>query len=135
MSNPLVPNWLTKVSEFDDPAWPEGAQRNDSGELELGGVSCTELVRKYGSPLYVIDQLEFENRLVRVRKAFEGAAQLAGTSVKLYYASKALLTADVARWAANAGYAIDVSTGGELAIVLAAGLPGCLLYTSDAADE
>jgi diaminopimelate decarboxylase len=124
MSNPLVPNWLTKVSEFDDPAWPEGAQRNDSGELELGGVSCTELVRKYGSPLYVIDQLEFENRLVRVRKAFEVEAQSAGTSVKLYYASKALLTADVARWAANAGYAIDVSTGGELAIVLAAGLPG-----------
>ncbi len=122
--NPLIPTWLTKVSDFDDAAWPASAQRNRFGELEIGGVGCTELVRKFGSPLYVVDQFEFDSRLARVKKAFEQAAANAGTSVKLYYASKALLTSDVARWAANYGYSIDVSTGGELAVVLAAGIPG-----------
>ncbi len=122
--NPLIPTWLTKVSDFDDSAWPASAQRNRFGELEIGGVGCTELVRKFGSPLYVVDQVEFDSRLARVKKAFEQAAANAGTSVKLYYASKALLTSDVARWAANYGFSIDVSTGGELAVVLAAGIPG-----------
>lgn len=122
--NPLIPTWLTKVSDFDGAAWPASAQRNRFGELEIGGVGCTELVRKFGSPLYVVDQFEFDSRLARVKKAFEQAAANAGTSVKLYYASKALLTSDVARWAANYGYSIDVSTGGELAVVLAAGIPG-----------
>ncbi len=122
--NPLIPTWLTKVSDFDDAAWPGSAQRNQFGELEIGGVGCTELVRKFGSPLYVVDQLEFDSRLARVKKAFEQASAKSGTSVKLYYASKALLTSDVARWAANYGYSIDVSTGGELAVVLAAGIPG-----------
>jgi diaminopimelate decarboxylase len=51
-------------------------------------------------------------------------AAKAGTSVKLYYASKALLTTDVARWVVSAGYAIDVSTGGELAVALAGGTEG-----------
>lgn len=124
MANPLQPNWLTQVSEFGNDIWPTGAKRNKFGELEIDGVGCSELVRKFGSPLYVVDQSEFENRLVRVRNAFESAAKKAGTSTKLYYASKALLTADVARWAATAGYSIDVSTGGELAVVLAAGIPG-----------
>lgn len=124
MSNPLVPNWLTQLSEFDDNAWPASAKRNEFGELEIGEISSTELVRKYGSPLYVVDQQEFENRLQRVKKAFETSAASVGTTVKLYYASKALLTSDVARWAAAEGYAIDVSTGGELAVVLAAGIPG-----------
>lgn len=124
MANPLQPKWLTQVSEFGDGIWPAGAKRNKFGELEINNVGCSELVRKFGSPLYVIDQPEFESRLSRVRNAFESAAKSAGTSVKLYYASKALLTADVARWAASAGYAIDVSTGGELAVVLAAGIPG-----------
>ena len=124
MANPLQPNWLTQVSEFGNDIWPTGAKRNKFGELEINGVGCSELVRKFGSPLYVVDQSEFENRLVRVRNAFESAAKKASTSTKLYYASKALLTADVARWAATAGYSIDVSTGGELAVVLAAGIPG-----------
>lgn len=124
MSNPLQPSWLSRMSDFGDPMWPSGAVRNKFGELEINGVGCSELVRKFGSPLYVVDQSEFQSRLAKVKSAFEKAAQSAGTSVKLYYASKALLTAEVARWAAAADYSIDVSTGGELAVVLAAGIPG-----------
>lgn len=127
MQNPLSPSWLSedKDTNFLDPAvWPASASRNERGELELGGISSPELVRQYGSPLYVVDQDDFEARLKAVKSSFEAAAAKAGTSVKLYYASKALLTTDIARWVVEAGYAIDVSTGGELAVALAAATPG-----------
>ena len=124
MSNPLVPKWLTDSQAIDPRIWPASAKRNAYGELEVAGLACTELVRQFGSPLYVIDQGDFEARLNTVKEAFETEASKIGTSVKLYYASKALLTSEVARWAASAGYAIDVSTGGELAVVLAAGVAG-----------
>lgn len=127
MKNPLVPSWLSEdkdLNALERGIWPNSAVRNDHGELELGGVAAPELVRQYGSPLYVVDQHDFESRLLKVRKAFQDAATKAGTSVKLYYASKALMTTEVAKWVVEAGYAIDVSTGGELAIALAAATPG-----------
>lgn len=124
MSNPLIPDWLTDAQSIDKRIWPASARRNNYGELEIAGLACTDLVRQFGSPLYVIDQGDFEARLKQVRQAFESEASKIGTSVKLYYASKALLTSEVARWAASAGYSIDVSTGGELAVVLSSGVTG-----------
>ena len=51
MKNPLVPSWLSEnkdLEALDAAIWPATAQRNDRGELELGGVSAPELVRQYG---------------------------------------------------------------------------------------
>jgi diaminopimelate decarboxylase len=58
------------------------------------------------------------------RRAFSEAAQKIGTTAKCYYASKALLTTEVVRWVDQAGLSIDVSTSGELAVALAAGIEG-----------
>tara|TARA_B110000459_G_scaffold186323_1_gene217739 strand:+ start:225 stop:1430 length:1206 start_codon:yes stop_codon:yes gene_type:complete len=58
------------------------------------------------------------------RRAFSDAAQKIGTTAKCYYASKALLTTEVVRWVDQAGLSIDVSTSGELAVALAAGIEG-----------
>ena len=126
MQNPLVPQWLRGVdsNELDHRIWPRTAKRSESGALEIAEVPAAELVRSYGSPLYVIDQEEFESRLITVNRAFSDAASKVGTSAKLYYASKALLTAEVMRWVVDAGYSVDVSTGGEMAMALAAGVPG-----------
>ena len=44
-----------------------------------------------------------------------------GTDVTVYYAGKAFLSAAIVRWVTEAGLAIDVCTGGELAVALAAG--------------
>src|SRR5690606_3945923 len=41
----------------------------------------------------------------------------------VYYAGKALLTKAVARWVAEEGLKLDVCSGGELAVALAAGFP------------
>lgn len=126
MRNPLAPKWLEKrdLGALDPKIWPRTAKRNSQGEIEIGGVGVRELIRRHGSPLYVVDQEDFEARLMQTKRAFSEAAQRNGTSAKLYYASKALLTSDIVRWVDQAGLSIDVSTGGELAVALAAGIPG-----------
>ena len=126
MRNPLAPKWLEErdLVALDPKIWPRTAKRNAQGEIEIGGVGVRELIRRHGSPLYVVDQEDFEARLMQTKRAFTEAAQRNGTSAKLYYASKALLTSDVVRWVDQAGLSIDVSTGGELAVALASGIPG-----------
>ncbi|MEY4990886.1 MAG: diaminopimelate decarboxylase [Actinomycetota bacterium] len=126
MRNPLAPKWLEErdLGALDPKIWPRTAKRNAQGEIEIGGVGVRELIRRHGSPLYVVDQEDFEARLMQTKRAFTEAAQRNGTSAKLYYASKALLTSDIVRWVDQAGLSIDVSTGGELAVALAAGIPG-----------
>lgn len=124
MNNPLVPSWLVPSIDLDPAIWPKSCHRDENGELVIGGKAATDLIRQFGSPLYVVDQGEFESRLDQASAAFSSAATAAGTTVKLYYASKALLTSDIARLVVEHGYAIDVSTGGELSVVLAAGIDG-----------
>ena len=127
VKNPLSPTWLEipkDLNLIDNKIWPRTAERSGSGELHIGGLSVSSLVRQFGSPLYVVDQEDFESRLLMASRAFSDAASKIGTSAKVYYASKALLTTDVVRWVDAAGLSIDVSTSGELAVALAAGIDG-----------
>lgn len=127
MKNPLAPEWLVAPADLnaiDARIWPRTAKRNSYGELTVGDVSVSTLMRQYGSPLYVVDQEDFETRLLAIKRAFSDAANKIGTTAKLYYASKSLLTSDVVRWVVDAGLSVDVSTGGELAVALAAGAKG-----------
>lgn len=130
MKNPLAPEWLrvpADLNELDSRIWPKTAKRNSKGELEIGGVAASSLVAQFGTPLYVIDQEDFEVRLQNVTRAFSDAARKIGTTAKIYYATKSLLTVDIARWVRTAGASMDVSTSGELAVALAAGVPGSQL--------
>ena len=127
MRNPLTPEWLetpASLSHLDPRIWPRTAKRNERGELLVGGQTASDLVRQFGSPLYVVDQEDFESRLMSTRRAFSDAAQKICTTAKCYYASKALLTTELVRWVDQAGLSIDVSTSGELAVALAAGIEG-----------
>ena len=127
VKNPLSPTWLEipkDLNLIDNKIWPRTAERSGSGELHIGGLSVSSLVRQFGSPLYVVYQEDFESRLLMASRAFSDAASKIGTSAKVYYASKALLTTDVVRWVDAAGLSIDVSTSGELAVALAAGIDG-----------
>jgi len=45
-----------------------------------------------------------------------------GASVSVYYAGKAFLSTEVARWMTEEGLSIDVASSGELAVALAAGV-------------
>ena len=120
--NPLAPHWLVVPDDANalSPAlWSRTVARS-GGELTVGGVGVGELRSRYGTPLYVVDELHARERAAEVRDAFTAAFARVGSAAKVYYAGKAFLSIEIARWMTEAGLNIDVCSGGELAVALAA---------------
>ncbi|SFR98347.1 diaminopimelate decarboxylase [Agrococcus baldri] len=128
MPHPLAPQ-LPDTSDANalvEGVWPAGAERID-GAMHVGGVALTAIAEQHGTPFLLVDEAVVRERARRIRTAFEAAftdaeADSGGQGVDVYYAGKALLTADVARWMRAEGLRIDVCTGGELATALRAGV-------------
>ena len=119
-----MPEWLAipdDVNDLVEGVWPAAAHRADDGALVLGGIPAAELVAEYGTPLQVIDEAEVRRRASAVRSAFQDAAARAGTSARVYYAGKAFMNSTIVRWVLQEGLRVDVCTGGELEVALAAG--------------
>jgi diaminopimelate decarboxylase len=94
--------------------WPSSARRVD-GELQLGGAPVSELVATHGTPALFLDEADLRERASAYATAFEGG--------DVFYAGKAFLCTAVARWIADEGLNLDVCTGGELAVAVAARFP------------
>ncbi|MCD5347675.1 diaminopimelate decarboxylase [Agromyces sp. H3Y2-19a] len=109
------------VNALVPQVWPASARRDPAGRIEIAGLDAVSLAERFGTPLYVVDESEARSRARRTRLAFEAAARAAGTDVTVYYAGKAFLSGEVVRWVVDEGLAVDVCTGGELAVALAAG--------------
>ena len=123
-SNPLAPEWLpapADANELSAGLWSRTVRRSD-GHLEVGGVDARTLAEEFGTPLYVVDERDARERAVEVRTAFESAFAAVGATATIYYAGKAFLSIEVARWMRAAGLNIDVCSGGELAVAVAAGV-------------
>jgi len=99
---------------------PITAQRDATGRLLIGGCDVVELVKQYGSPLYVYDQATMDAILAEYR---EGLAQCWPTEAEVAYAAKAWLTVAMGQWAAKRALGMDVVSEGELWHVLQAGFP------------
>ena len=84
------------------------------GRLHVGGCDVIELADRYGTPLFVYDELHLRERAREAVDAFGDGAT---------YASKAFLCRAMARLVAEEGLGIDVATGGELHVALSAGTP------------
>jgi diaminopimelate decarboxylase len=98
-----------------DPAiWPTSARRVD-GVLHLGGAPVTALADEHATPALFLDEDDLRARARAYMAAFQG--------VDVFYAGKAFLCTAVARWIEEEGLGLDVCTGGELAVALAAGFP------------
>lgn len=121
--NKFAPDWLVEpkdVNHIDLKVWPSSFVRSGSGDVSIGGVPVGQLATTYGTPLFVVDQGDFFARAKRVKSAFDTAAESIGSSAKIYYAGKSLLTTEVVKWVERLGLNVDVSSGGELALALAA---------------
>jgi diaminopimelate decarboxylase len=119
-----VPGWLRVPNDANALApqvWPERAHRDADGRLVVAGVAATDLAERFGTPLYVVDESDARARAARILAAFEAAAASVDTTVTVYYAGKAFLSAAIVNWVTEAGLGVDVCTGGELAVALAAG--------------
>lgn len=106
------------------PPWSTGVVRGDDGAVRVAGVDVRDLAATHGTPAYVLDEADLRARARGYREAFEAACAQIGTGVDVFYAGKALLTRAVARWVHEEGLRVDTASGGELAVALAAGVPG-----------
>jgi len=86
-------------------------------ELSIAGITAKTLAKEFGTPTFFIDEADFRERALAWDKALKDAfGSHAGT---VYYASKAFICTEVARWIKEIGIGIDVSTGGEMSVALA----------------
>jgi diaminopimelate decarboxylase len=86
-------------------------------ELSIAGITAKTLAKEFGTPTFFIDEADFRERAVAWDKALKDSfGSHAGT---VYYASKAFICTELARWIKEIGIGIDVSTGGEMAVALA----------------
>ena len=128
--SPLAPEWLSHPDDANalrPLMWARDVTRNDDGELEIAGVSVTALAKEFGTPLFVVSEADFRARARDFKDSFDAAfADLCG-GVDVYYAGKAFLCTEVARWVASEGLRLDTCSGGELAVARRAGIPGANL--------
>jgi diaminopimelate decarboxylase len=92
---------------------PDSAEVLPDGSLAIAGCAVAHLAAEYGTPLFVYDEDHLRARCREAVAAF-------GDGVS--YATKAFLCLAMARLVHEEGMHLDVATGGELHVALAAGV-------------
>ncbi|MGW6379070.1 diaminopimelate decarboxylase [Rhodococcus sp. NPDC055112] len=111
----IFPSLRSAMSPRLDPAvWPINTHHDEQGRITVGGVALADVADQYGTPSYVIDELDVRHRCRTYREIFPEA--------EIAYAGKALMTRALASWVSQEGLALDVCSAGELAIALSAGV-------------
>lgn len=88
-----------------------------NNRLEIGGCDTIELVEKYDSPLYVIDEHTLRSICKDYKNAFKNYPK-----VNMMYASKALCTIATSQIISSEGFGFDVVSAGEIYTVYKAGV-------------
>ena len=112
------PTWLrppADVNALVPQLWPRNVRRGEHGALTVAGRDVRELAAEFGTPAYVLDEDDLRSRCRDFRTAFAGD--------DVYYAGKAFICRAVVKMIAEEGLHLDVCSGGELAVALAAGFP------------
>ncbi len=107
------------LNALDPAIWPRSARRVD-GVLTLGGIDVRDLAGQYGTPVFALDEEDFRGRCRDFTQAF-------GEQAAVFYAAKAFCCRGVLRWVADEGLGVDVCTGGELEVALAAGVDPAMI--------
>lgn len=100
------------------------AKINNEGNLEIGGCDTTQLIKQFGSPLYVMDEANIRNQMRRLKSACEKTS----VPYRVAYASKAFNTLAMCRIVEEEGYLLDVVSGGELYTAIQAEFPTDRIY-------
>ena len=93
---------------------------NSSDKLSIGGCSIEDLVKKYDSPLYILDEITLRNSCRAYKKALKKYYQ--GDSLPIY-ASKANSSIFMSSLIASEGLGLDAVSEGELLTALKGGVP------------
>jgi diaminopimelate decarboxylase len=99
------------------PVYPAGSRVNERGHLEIAGCDMVELAERFGTPAYVYAEDDIRRRAQEFRSAFAERTD----AFEVIYASKALPVTAAYRLMKEEGLSVDVASGGELHMALAAG--------------
>lgn len=103
---------------------PVTAQVNEKNHLEIGGCDVVELVRQFGTPLFIMDE---ETIRQQCRRYVDSFCRL-NANTEVIYAGKAFISLAICQLIIEEGLSIDVSSGGELYIAIKAGFPPERIY-------
>jgi diaminopimelate decarboxylase len=99
------------------PVYPAGSRVNESGRLEIAGCDLVELADRFGTPAYIYSEDDIRGRARQFVRAFQERTD----AFEVIYASKALPATAAYRVIREEGLSVDVASGGELHMALAAG--------------
>jgi diaminopimelate decarboxylase len=103
------------------PVYPAGSRVNERGHLEVAGCDLVELAERFGTPAYVYAEDDIRARAGDYIRAFEQRTD----AFEVIFASKSLPCTAAYRLMREEGLSVDVASGGELHMALAAGFdPG-----------
>jgi len=85
--------------------------------LIIGGCDTVELAKKYGTPLYVIDEATLRAICNDYKEAFKRYPH-----TRMMYASKALCTSAISKILDSEGFGFDTVSAGEIYTVLKSGI-------------
>ena len=103
---------------------PVTAAVNEAGHLTLGGCDAVELAREFGTPLYVFDEETLRGRC----REFQSEFRSRYPDTVVAYAAKVYLGRALAAILVQEEMALDVVSGGELAIAASVSFPPERIY-------
>ena len=99
------------------PVYPAGSRVNERGHLEVGGCDVVELAEEFGTPAYIYAEDDMRHRAREYVRAFAQRTD----AFEVIYASKAFSATAALRVMRDEELSVDVASGGELHVALAAG--------------
>ncbi len=117
-------SWSAADPVAASPVYPAGSRVNEAGHLEVGGCDMVEVARQHGTPAYIYAPADIR---ARARAYVEGLGAHTG-SFEVLFASKAAPITAIYELCLQEGLSVDVASGGELTMALAAGFPGERIY-------
>lgn len=106
------------------PVFPVNTKINQQGHLVIGGCDTVSLVEKYGTPLYVFDELNLRAKC----KEFQDEFGKRYPNMLVIYASKAFSNGALLRIINEEGLGLDVVSEGELGIAKSVKFPMKKIY-------
>jgi diaminopimelate decarboxylase len=100
---------------------------NKKGHLVIGGCDTLELVKKFGTPLYVFDEADLRSRCREYKAEF--GQRYANTIIA--YSPKAFTAKAMLKLVQEEGLDLDIVTGGELGIAKIVGFPMARIHFSN----
>ena len=93
--------------------------QNEEGQLVIEGCRAADLVKEFGSPLYVYSESRIRENYHRLLRAY----QKRYPNFAIFYAVKANNNAAIVQILSNEGAGMDCSCMGEISIARGAGIP------------